>query len=103
MDIQPHTRLEKSTQIEVVVSAQIVNLDSVTGGPGGLRGIPRPRFFGIEIASNTAYLALYSALAAALILFIVALVRSPFGLLLKAIREDELVPQALGKPYLKDR
>lgn len=100
MRISGHYLVLASFGVQEVLHALYLNLDSVTGGPGGLRGIPRPRFFGAEVASNTAYLALYSALAALQVLFIVALVRSPFGLLLKAIREDELVPQALGKPVV---
>ena len=100
MRISGHYLVLASFGVQEVLHALYLNLDSVTGGPGGLRGIPRPRLFGAEIASNGAYLGLYSLLAAVLVLFIVALVRSPFGLLLKAIREDELVPQALGKPVV---
>ena len=100
MRISGHYLVLASFGVQEVLHALYLNLDSVTGGPGGLRGIPRPTFFGTEIASNAAYLALYSALAAVLVLFLFALVRSPFGLLLRAIREDELVPQALGKPVV---
>lgn len=98
--ISGHYLVLASFGVQEVLHALFLNLDSLTGGPGGLRGIPRPSVFGVEVASNTAYLALYSGLVALAILFIVALVRSPFGLLLKAIREDELVPQALGKPVV---
>jgi branched-chain amino acid transport system permease protein len=98
--VSGHYLVLASFGVQEVLYGLYLNLDSVTGGPAGLRGIPRPMLFGIEIASNVAYLALYLAIAAALILFIVMLVRSPFGLLLKAIREDELVPQALGKPVV---
>ena len=98
--VSGHYLVLASFGVQEVLHALYLNLDSVTGGPAGLRGIPRPRLFGSEIASNTSYLALYSVLAAVCILFILALVRSPFGLLLKAIREDELVPQTLGKPVV---
>jgi branched-chain amino acid transport system permease protein len=98
--VSGHYLVLASFGVQEVLYGLYLNLDSVTGGPAGLRGIPRPMLFGTEIASNVAYLALYLAIAAALILFIVMLVRSPFGLLLKAIREDELVPQALGKPVV---
>ena len=98
--VSGHYLVLASFGVQEVLHALYLNLDSVTGGPAGMRGIPRPAFFGYEIASNTSYLVLYGALAAAFIFFVVVLVRSPFGLLLKAIREDELVPQALGKPVV---
>lgn len=98
--VSGHYLVLASFGVQEVLHGLYLNLDAVTGGPGGLRGIPRPKMFGIEIATNGAYLALYTAMAAVLVLFILALVRSPFGLLLKAIREDELVPQALGKPVV---
>ncbi len=98
--VSGHYLVLASFGVQEVLHGLYLNLDSVTGGPGGLRGIPRPAIFGAEIAANPAYLALYAAIAAVVILFLLALVRSPFGLLLKAIREDELVPQALGKPVV---
>jgi branched-chain amino acid transport system permease protein len=98
--VSGHYLVLASFGVQEVLHGLYLNLDAVTGGPGGLRGIPRPRLFGVEIASNLAYLGLYLAIGAIVIAFVVALVRSPFGLLLKAIREDELVPQALGKPVV---
>jgi branched-chain amino acid transport system permease protein len=98
--VSGHYLVLASFGVQEVLHALYLNLDAVTGGPAGMRGILRPRLFGMEIESNVQYLALYSVLAGAAILFIAVLVRSPFGLLLKAIREDELVPQALGKPVV---
>jgi len=98
--VSGHYLVLASFGVQEVLHGLYLNLDAVTGGPAGLRGIPRPTLLGAEIASNIAYLALYLVLAAAVILFLLILVRSPFGLLLKAIREDELVPQALGKPVV---
>ena len=98
--VSGHYLVLASFGVQEVLHALYLNLDGITGGPAGMRGIPRPRLFGTEITSNTSYLMLYSVLSAMVILFILVLVRSPFGLLLKAIREDELVPQALGKPVV---
>ena len=43
------------------------------------------------------YLPLYVVIAAVLLLFAWRMVRSPFGLLMALVREDELLAQALGK------
>lgn len=98
--VSGHYLVLASFGVQEVLYGLYLNLDAVTGGPGGLRGIPRPVVFGHEIAHNEAYLALYSSMLALVVLFVLVLIRSPFGLLLKAIREDELVPLALGKPVV---
>ena len=98
--VSGHYLVLASFGVQEVLHGLYLNLDAVTGGPGGLRGIPRPTVLGVEIATNGAYVVLYAAMALVVIAFIFLVVRSPFGLLLKAIREDELVPQALGKPVV---
>ena len=71
---------------------------SVMGGSDGLAGIPRPPGpFGITIFSTKEgfyYLVLACLVAA--FLFCRALVRSPFGMVLRGIRENETKTLALG-------
>jgi len=95
--VSGHYLVLASFGVQEVLSGLYLNLDSVTGGPGGLRGIPRPELFGVTIADNASYLALYAGLLALGLALLFLVVRSPYGLLLQAIREDELAPQALGK------
>jgi branched-chain amino acid transport system permease protein len=83
--------------VQEVLSGLFLNLTDLTGGSAGLRGIPRPSIFGWPIQTNLRYLLLYAVIVGVALLLFVRLVRSPFGLMLRAIREDELVPQALGK------
>jgi len=85
-----------SFAVQVVLYGLFVNLD-VTGGPSGLRDVPRPAAFGFTLQTPGDYLPLYAAIAVLVVLFAWRLVRSPFGLLLAVIREDELLAQALGK------
>ncbi len=87
--------------VQVVFHGLFLNLDGVTGGPAGLRGIPRPSLFGWSIDSPAEYLALYLAIAVVIVAVLRRLLASSFGLLLQAVREDELVPQALGKDVLR--
>lgn len=71
---------------------------SVTGGSDGLAGIPRtPGPFGFEALTSKAgfyYLVLACLVGAFLLCF--ALVRSPFGGVLRGIRENEAKTIALG-------
>lgn len=73
------------------------NWIGLTGGPMGIPGIPEPKVLGVVLSSNTGFLTL--ALGLALLTYALAcrLASSPFGRVLKAIREDEIFAQALGK------
>lgn len=73
-----------------------------TGGEDGLQGVPRGKLFGMLDLSNdltTYYLVLLIALAA--FGLIVRTVHSPFGQVLKAIKENE--PRAISLGYDVDR
>jgi branched-chain amino acid transport system permease protein len=71
------------------------NLD-ITGGAGGLVGIPRPTVFGYELNSQEVILLIWMVTIVATVL-LRFLVRSPFGRTLEALREDELAARSLGK------
>ena len=95
--ISGHYLVLASFGVQEILSSLFLNLDAVTGGPGGLRNIPRPRIAGFVIETPLDYVLLDVGILLLLLAGAFALVRSPFGLMLRAIREDELVPQALGK------
>ena len=79
-----------------VVYSLLLNLD-LTRGPLGIPGIPKPVFFGYTISSNPAYL-IFVAVIAIISLFIInRTVKSPFGRLLEALRDDEVGLRVLGK------
>lgn len=80
-----------------VVFAVLVNWEAVTRGTLGIPGIPRPEGF----TTNTMFLFLTVGITAAVFLFLDRLVHSPFGRALEAVRDDEEVAQALGKPVFK--
>jgi branched-chain amino acid transport system permease protein len=69
---------------------------SVTGGDDGLPGIPRPVIAGVQISDAHSFylfaLIIFAICATALIL----VVRSPFGLTLRGIRESDSRMTALG-------
>ncbi|MEC5385802.1 branched-chain amino acid ABC transporter permease [Uliginosibacterium sp. H3] len=69
-----------------------------TGGEDGLQGVPRGNLFGVlPLASDTTMYYFVLALFVAVFLLIRRIVHSPFGQILKAIRENE--PRAISLGY----
>jgi branched-chain amino acid transport system permease protein len=69
----------------------------ITGGIGGIIGIPPASILGFEFSDPFHFLALTLVCLALVIFVIRQLVRSSFGRNLKAIRDDETAASALGK------
>ncbi len=92
------------TTFGVAVTIQLVatNAQRLTGGTFGVQFIPKPlqAWLGTGLAWNLAYLALVAALLGAAYLALETLVRSPWGRVLRAIREDEEAAASLGKQAL---
>ena len=70
---------------------------NLTNGPFGLAGISRPAIFGIHLDTQGSFFALSTVLTLAACVICRALYRSPWGRLLRAIRDDELAARGLGK------
>ncbi len=75
----------------------------LTGGRTGLPGIPRPVIFGWKLVTPPDFLPLL--LVAAVVTFLICrrIADSPYGRVLKALREDEAATVALGKNVLAVR
>lgn len=70
----------------------------LTGGEDGLQGVPRGKLFGLlDLASDRTLYYVVLAIVAAAFLLIVRIVHSPFGQILRAIRESE--PRAISLGY----
>jgi branched-chain amino acid transport system permease protein len=89
------------TTFGIAIAIQLValNAENLTGGPFGVGFIPRPFASLAEtpIAFNLANLALVGAVTIAVYVALERLVRSPWGRVLRAIREDETAAISLGK------
>jgi ABC-type branched-subunit amino acid transport system permease subunit/ABC-type branched-subunit amino acid transport system ATPase component len=83
--------------LQTIVFSVMLNWQDVTKGVAGLPGIPRPTLLGFKIATPAQYLPLFVVIAALCVGLAWRLTRSPFGRVLKAVREDEVATQALGK------
>jgi branched-chain amino acid transport system permease protein len=85
----------------VIVYSVAKNWVSVTRGPMGLPGIPGFSFFGYRISAVWAYLILVAVFVLLTFFVIRRVVNSPFGRILRAIREDETAALAVGKDVNK--
>ena len=101
-----------------VIRILLNNLNSITGGPNGISGIPKPTLFGLEFARKAdegsqtfhqffgikyvadhkvIFLYLMAVLLVLLTLFVInRLLRMPIGRAWEALREDEIACRSLG-------
>jgi branched-chain amino acid transport system permease protein len=72
-----------------------------TGGEDGIQGVPRGKLFGlIDLSNDGAMYVVVLVIFIAAFLFIYRIIHSPFGEVLKAIRENE--PRAISLGYKTD-
>jgi branched-chain amino acid transport system permease protein len=69
---------------------------SVSGGDNGITGIVRPHVGPFDVSANTGYYYVCLVLCAISLLLLMTIVRSPFGLALKGVRETPRRMRALG-------
>lgn len=82
---------------QIIAFSIFNNLISLTGGPLGLPGIPKPTIFGISLSSDFRFLVL--VVFCCIITFWISfrIINTPFGRVLRAIREDEILAKSFGK------
>jgi branched-chain amino acid transport system permease protein len=80
-----------------IIRSILLNWTDLTRGPLGIPGIPRPEFFGIVFDSLWMYFILVFIIAAGAYFILKQVLRSDFGISLKALRENELIAESLGK------
>lgn len=86
---------------QIILLGIFNNWMQVTRGPLGITGIPLPSIFGWEISSHIDFLVLTAAFAGFAHGVVSRISASPFGRVLRAIREDEMFAQAVGKNTLQ--
>ena len=101
-----------------IIRLLLINLDTVTGGPDGISGIPKPTVFGFPMARRAPegettfhelmgwtfqnqdvviYLYLMALCLALITLFVSSrVIRMPIGRAWEALREDEIACRSLG-------
>ena len=82
---------------QIIVFSILYNWTDLTQGPFGISGIPAPRVLGLEFDSVFLYFLFSTLLVLASLSAMWLLVASPFGRLLRAVRDDEVAAASLGK------
>lgn len=80
-------------EVSFLTTVILLNWPGVTRGALGLPGIPRPGGFSTPLG----YLVLTGVIAAAVIAVYWQILRSPYGRVMAAVRDDETAALALGK------
>lgn len=80
-------------EVQFLTTTVLLNWPSVTRGAFGLPGIPRPAGF----AFPSEYLLLTAVVTLAIMTVYWAILRSPYGRAMAAVRDDETVAVVLGK------
>jgi branched-chain amino acid transport system permease protein len=80
----------------MIVFVVLYNWIGLTNGPYGLSGIARPSLFGFQFRTPFDFMLLTVGLNALVLSLLFAVYHSSFGLVLKAIREDEIAAETLG-------
>ncbi len=80
----------------VIVYSVSKNWVDLTRGPMGLPGIPKFNIFGFELQPVWTYLILVIAFVAVTAFVINRIVDSPFGRILRSIRDDEVASLSIG-------
>ncbi len=92
-----------SLGLQMLATTVFTEASDITGGLGGLVGIPPPTLFGFSLAEPVVFLIVCLAFLAAALLVVRLLMRGSFGRALMALRDSESAAEALGKnvPLLK--
>ncbi len=83
--------------LQMIVFTILYNWVDFTRGPYGIPGIPRPVIAGYEISALHEYLILVAVFLVIIIALLSVVYKSPFGLAVKALRDDEMAAEGLGK------
>ena len=81
---------------QMIVYVVLYNWVDLTRGAFGIYGIPRPVLFGWRIDTTGEYVLLIALINLVVLTLLFTLYRSPFGLSLKALRDDERAAESLG-------
>ncbi len=92
-----------SLGLQMLATTVFTEASDITGGLGGLVGIPPPTVFGVSLADPLAFLLVCLGFLALALAVVRLLMRASFGRALMALRDSESAAEALGKnvPLLK--
>jgi branched-chain amino acid transport system permease protein len=83
--------------IQIIIFSIMNNWMSLTNGPLGISSIPSIIIFGLDLSNKLSFLILSFILGTAIFLLLRIIIKSSFGRVLKALSEDEIYTQSIGK------
>jgi branched-chain amino acid transport system permease protein len=86
-----------SLGLQMMASTVFAEAHGLTGGVGGLTGIPPARILGFDLASPDAFLLLALVCLVVTLVLVRILMRGSFGRSLMALRDSESAAEAFGK------
>jgi branched-chain amino acid transport system permease protein len=86
-----------SLGLQMIAFTVFIEWKDVTGGIGGITGVPIATLFGLRLASLESFFVVSLACLGLVVLAITMLVRTSFGRSLKAIRDNEVAAATFGK------
>ena len=86
---------------QMVIFHLMLSLYNITGGDSGIFGVPKPEFFGFQVETPAHFLPFMALFVFIVYWVCLKVTKSPFGRVLKGIREDERVVTSLGKNVMK--
>jgi branched-chain amino acid transport system permease protein len=78
-----------------------LNEEWLTGGAGGISGVPGPMKAELGVSFNLAFLIVAWLIVGLAVWWLARIDNSPFGRVLRAIRDDDLVAQVAGKNVVR--
>ncbi|MEX0813710.1 MAG: branched-chain amino acid ABC transporter permease [Chitinophagales bacterium] len=82
---------------QIIVFAVLYNWTSITNGPFGITGIPKPELFGFSFSSLPSFAILGGVVALLVLLFFIGLHRTPLSRFFQGVRDDQLAMMTFGK------
>jgi branched-chain amino acid transport system permease protein len=89
-----------SLAFAVICYDLMINLTDVTRGPMGLPGIPSPSFFGMAFDTPVLLLLVIVCVLAITAVIVARVAFSPYGRILRALKDDPLAVEASGKSVI---
>jgi branched-chain amino acid transport system permease protein len=86
---------------QMVVFHLMLSLYNITGGDSGIFGVPSPELFGFTVETPVHFLPFMAVFVVIVYYVVLKVTKSPFGRVLKGIREDERAVSSLGKNVIK--
>jgi len=80
----------------IIIFNVMLNWRDLTGGALGIKGVPVPEFFGIDFANKFNFLLLCLFFLVVTILVFWLIVKSPYGTVIRGIRENPVVMESAG-------